>query len=184
MCTWPARAALSLSPAWSSPATRSVSAPSRGPRTAAYAGGRLRRRGSLLRDEWSILRAARRPVRGRRPRRGPAARKSPASPPPVAASVRERAIDGDDRRTAGVDGVDDLGVVDALEIDRGDAEVGVAELALDDDQRHALAGHLDGVGVAELVRREAPAHAGLAGDAAQLGAGGGGRPGPPARRTV
>jgi hypothetical protein len=27
-----------------------------------------------------------------------------------------------------VDGVDDLGVVDALEIDRGDAEVAVAEL--------------------------------------------------------
>jgi hypothetical protein len=44
----------------------------------------------------------------------------------------------------------------------------VAELALDDDQRHALAGHLDGVGVAELVRREASPHAGLAGDASQL----------------
>jgi hypothetical protein len=27
-----------------------------------------------------------------------------------------------------------------LEVDRGDVEVGVAELALDDDQRHALAG--------------------------------------------
>ena len=40
------------------------------------------------------------------------------------------------------------------------------ELALDDDQRHPFAGHLDGVGVAELVRREAPTHAGLAGDAA------------------
>ena len=79
--------------------------------------------------------------------RGPAARKSSASPPPVAASRRERAVYGDHRRAAGVDGVDDLGVVDALEIDRGDAEVGVAELALDDDQRHALAGHLDGVGV-------------------------------------
>jgi hypothetical protein len=45
-----------------------------------------------------------------------------------------------------VDGVDDLGVVDALEIDRGDAEVAVSELALDDDQRDAFAGHLDGVG--------------------------------------
>jgi hypothetical protein len=33
----------------------------------------------------------------------------------------------------------------------------VAELALDDDQRHAFASHLDGVCVAELVRREAPA---------------------------
>ena len=80
----------------------------------------------------------------------------------------QRAVDGNHRRAAGVDGVDDLGVVDALEVDRGDAEVGVAELALDDDQRHALAGHLDGVRVAQLVRREASPHAGLAGDAAQL----------------
>jgi hypothetical protein len=39
-----------------------------------------------------------------------------------------------------------------------------------------LAGHLDGVRVAELVRRRASPHAGLTGDAAQLGAGGGGRP--------
>ena len=44
---------------------------------------------------------------------------------------------------SGVDGADDLGVVDALEVDRGDAEVGVAELALDDVQGHAFAGHLD-----------------------------------------
>ena len=36
----------------------------------------------------------------------------------------------------------------------------MAELALDYVQRHALAGHLDGVGVAELVWREAPAHPG------------------------
>jgi hypothetical protein len=41
----------------------------------------------------------------------------------------------------------------------------VAELALDDDQRHALAGHLDGVRVAQLVRRKASPYAGLAGDA-------------------
>ena len=67
-----------------------------------------------------------------------------------------RWADRDHRRAAGVDGVDDLGVVDALEIDRGDAEVAVAELALDDDQRHALARQLDGVRVAQLVRRKAP----------------------------
>jgi hypothetical protein len=36
-----------------------------------------------------------------------------------------------------VDGVDDLGVVDALNVDRGDPEVAVAELALDDGQRDA-----------------------------------------------
>jgi hypothetical protein len=34
-----------------------------------------------------------------------------------------------------MDGVDDLVVVDPLQIDRGDAEVGVTELALDDVQR-------------------------------------------------
>src|SRR5215207_1722681 len=113
-----------------------------------------------------------------------AARKSPASPPPVAASGRERAIDGDHRRAAGVQGVDDLGVVDALQIDRGDPEVGVSELALDDDQRDAFAGHLDGMRVAELVRREAPTHPGLAGDAAQFRAGGAGGPRPSACGTV
>jgi hypothetical protein len=44
----------------------------------------------------------------------------------------------------------------------------MTEPALDDNQRHALAGHLDGVGVAQLVWREASPHAGRAGDAAQL----------------
>ena len=58
------------------------------------------------------------------------------------------------------------------------------ELALNDDQRHALAGHLDGVRVAQLVRRKASPHTGLAGDAAQLGAGGGGRLRPSARGAV
>jgi hypothetical protein len=41
---------------------------------------------------------------------------------------------------------------------------------VDDDQWHALAGNLDGVRVAQLVRCEASPHAGLAGDAPQLGA--------------
>jgi hypothetical protein len=50
-----------------------------------------------------------------------------------------------------VDGFDDLGVVDSLQVDGGDAQVAVAELPLDDDQRDALARHLDGVGVAELM---------------------------------
>ena len=48
-----------------------------------------------------------------------------------------------------------------LEVDRRDAEAGVAELALDDDQRYALAGHLDGVCETKLVRSEAPPRAGL-----------------------
>ena len=42
------------------------------------------------------------------------------------------------------------------------------ELPLDDDQRHALAGHLDGVRVPQLVRREASPDAGLPGDVSQL----------------
>jgi hypothetical protein len=48
------------------------------------------------------------------------------------------------------DGVDVSAVVDALEVDRGDVEVAVAELALDDDQRDALMGHLHRMSVAEL----------------------------------
>jgi hypothetical protein len=59
----------------------------------------------------------------------------------------------------------------------------VAELALDDDQRDAFAGHLDGVGVAELVWREAPAHAGRGGGAPELRAGGRGCPRSAACRT-
>ncbi len=59
-----------------------------------------------------------------------------------------------------MDGVDDLAAVDALEVDRGDAEVRVAELALDDVQWHTLSSHLDGVGVSKLVGREAPPNAG------------------------
>jgi hypothetical protein len=39
-------------------------------------------------------------------------------------------------------------------IDRGDAEVAVAELALKYDERHAPVRHLDGARVAELVGRK------------------------------
>jgi hypothetical protein len=58
-----------------------------------------------------------------------------------------------------MDGLDDLGVVDALEMDRRDVEVGVTELALDHDQWHPFACHLYRVGMPELVRREAPVNA-------------------------
>lgn len=37
------------------------------------------------------------------------------------------------------------------------------ELALDDDQRNAFVRHLDGMGVPELVRREAAPDAGFSG---------------------
>src|SRR4051812_3399734 len=99
-------------------------------------------------------------------------------------SETERGAHRDHRRAAGVDGVDDLGVVDALEVDRGDAEVAVAELALDDDERHALVCHLDGVGVAQLVRCETLANACGRRRAAQLGARGGGRPWSSSGRAV
>jgi hypothetical protein len=43
----------------------------------------------------------------------------------------------------------------------------VSELTLDDVEGDAFAGHLDGVGVSELVGREAPAHAGVGCQVAQ-----------------
>jgi hypothetical protein len=66
-----------------------------------------------------------------------------------------------------VDGVDDLAVVDALDVDGRDAEVCVAELALDDVERHAFARHLDRVRVAKLMWGEAPAHASAHGEPPQ-----------------
>jgi hypothetical protein len=83
-------------------------------------------------------------------------------------SESERCVDWDHRGAAGVNSFDDLAVVDALQVDRSDAEVAVAELALDDDQRHAFASELDGMRVPELVRREAPTDAGREGGPAPL----------------
>ena len=48
------------------------------------------------------------------------------------------------------------------------------ELALDVDQRHALVGHLDGVGMAQLMGREASTDARGCRRTAQVGARGGG----------
>jgi hypothetical protein len=59
-------------------------------------------------------------------------------------------------------GFDDLGVVDALQVHGRDPEVAVAELPLDDHQRHAFVGELDGVSVAQLVRGEAGGRRGVA----------------------
>jgi hypothetical protein len=50
-----------------------------------------------------------------------------------------------------VDGADDLAAIDSLEVDTGDAEVGVSELALDDDERDAFVRHLDRMSVPELM---------------------------------
>jgi hypothetical protein len=75
---------------------------------------------------------------------------------------------GNHRRPAGVDSVDDLGVVDALQVDRSDGEVRVPELALDHDKRDALSGHLDGVSMAKLMRCEPPTHTCTRGNESQL----------------
>ena len=67
-----------------------------------------------------------------------------------------------------MDGADDLAAIDALQIDAGDAQVGMAELALDDDERDAFVRHLDRVRMAELVRRESSPDAGFGRGVMQL----------------
>ena len=69
---------------------------------------------------------------------------------------------------AGMHGFDDLGVVDALQVNGRDAEIAVSQLALDDDEWHALARELDGMGVPKLVGRKAPPDARVDGGPAQL----------------
>jgi hypothetical protein len=64
-----------------------------------------------------------------------------------------------------------ISAFDSLQIDRRDPEVCVTQLPLDDVGRGALVGELDGVSMAQLVGGEAAPHAGLGGDAPQLGAG-------------
>lgn len=48
---------------------------------------------------------------------------------------------------------------DAVWVDGLDPEFAVSELAMNDVQRHALAGHLDGACVTQPMRREAPPRA-------------------------
>ena len=103
--------------------------------------------------------------------------------PSVGSESHGRA-DRNHRRSSCVHGFDDFAAVDALQVDGGDPEVAVAELALDHDQRHSFAGHFDGVGVAQLVRREAAPNPGRGGRAPQLRACRSGRPMAPARRAV
>ena len=68
-----------------------------------------------------------------------------------------------------MDDIDDLSTVDPLKVDRGDSEVGVAELALDHLQRDALSRHFNGMGVTQLMRREATADTGSDGQPPKLG---------------
>jgi hypothetical protein len=83
-----------------------------------------------------------------------------------------------------MDGVDDLGVLDALQVYGRDSQVRVAQLALDDVQWHALACHLDRVSVPQLVRSEPTPDAGLGSRAPELLAHARSRQRPPAGATV
>jgi len=67
----------------------------------------------------------------------------------------------DHRRSSRVHGIDDLRVIDPLEIDRGHPEMGMPELSLDNDQRHALVGHLDRARMPELILAPTSAQAPL-----------------------
>jgi hypothetical protein len=60
-----------------------------------------------------------------------------------------------------MDGADDLGVVNLAQIHRGDPEMRMPELALDDQQRHALARHLDGMSMPQLMVAPTSAQASL-----------------------
>jgi hypothetical protein len=62
--------------------------------------------------------------------------------------------------------------------------VAVTELALDHDQRHALARELNGVRLPELVGRKAPPDAGVGGGVVHVCSCGGARPGSATGPTV
>jgi hypothetical protein len=79
----------------------------------------------------------------------------------------------DHGRLAVVDRLHDLSGVDSLEVDRGDPEVRVSELPLDDRQRDPFVGHLDRVSMPELVWREPPPYPGLRRESTELTTGGG-----------
>jgi hypothetical protein len=79
--------------------------------------------------------------------------------PPRRTQAGLQAVGGrDHRRGAFVDGVHDLGVVDSAEVHRGDREVGMSELALNDEQWHPFAGHFDRVSVSQLMWRKPASH--------------------------
>ena len=73
-----------------------------------------------------------------------------------------------------MDGVDDLGAINPLQVDAGDPEVAMPQLPLDNDKRDPLVRHFDSMSVAELMRRKAPSHARGRGGTLQLLSGGGG----------
>jgi len=67
-----------------------------------------------------------------------------------------------------VKGLDDLRVIDPLEVDRCDPEIGVSQLPLDDDERDTFVRHLNRMGVAELVWCEPTSDPSCGGGAGEL----------------
>jgi hypothetical protein len=90
----------------------------------------------------------------------------------------------DHRRRSFVNGLEDLGVINPAEICRGDREIGVTELTLDDQERHSLTGHLDCVSVPELMWSEPTSHPGGLRCAVELATDPCGCAWPPARRPA
>src|SRR6202008_5027964 len=79
---------------------------------------------------------------------------------------------------------DDLRAVDPLEVDAGHPQVAMPELALDNDQRHALVRELDSMAMPQLMWGESASDAGRFGRAAQLFACRRGLPAPPSGGAV
>jgi len=71
-----------------------------------------------------------------------------------------------------------------LQVDAGDPQIAMAELALDRYQRHALVCELDSVRMPQLMRREPPADARRFRRPTKLFASRGGLPAPPSGRAV
>jgi aryl-alcohol dehydrogenase-like predicted oxidoreductase len=67
--------------------------------------------------------------------------------PGKSASDHETRGGRDHLRGTFVNRLDDLGVIDSAQVRRRDRQVGMPELALDDQQRDALTRHLDRVGM-------------------------------------
>ena len=86
--------------------------------------------------------------------------------------------------SAFVDSVDDLGVIDAAQVHRRHAQIGMPQLALNDGDRDPFARHLDRVSVPELMWSEPATNTSTHGRRAQLLPCGGRRPRPTCGPTV
>jgi hypothetical protein len=88
------------------------------------------------------------------------------------------------RRRPGRDRCDHLGGADPGQVGARGRHIAVPELSLQDRQRHAFTGELNGVRVAELMWREPAPDASVGREPSELCAHGGARPGAEARGSV